>query len=59
MASIADLIIRISADLKQYEKSLTKMGADFERAGKKMTDTGKALTKGLTVPNPGRCCRGC
>lgn len=50
MASIADLIIRISADLKQYEKSLTKMGVDFERAGKKMTDTGKALTKGLTVP---------
>ena len=35
MASIADLIIRISADLKQYEKSLSKMSADFERSVKK------------------------
>jgi hypothetical protein len=50
MASIADLIIRISADLKQYEKSLSKMSADFERVGKKMTDTGKTLTKGVTLP---------
>ena len=50
MASIADLIIRISTDLKQYEKSLSKMSADFERVGKKMTDTGKTLTKGVTLP---------
>lgn len=50
MASIAELMIKISADLKEFEKNMGKMSNNLKNVSKEFTDTGKTLTKGLTVP---------
>lgn len=50
MATAADLIIRISGDLKDFEKKFGQLGRDLDQMGKKMTQTGKDLTKSVTLP---------
>lgn len=50
MATIANLLIKISADIKGALPSLDKLPEKLEAIGKTADSAGKALTRGLTLP---------
>ena len=47
---IRSLMVRVGADLTDFDKSLKAMSKELKTAGKEITATGKSLTKGLTAP---------
>jgi hypothetical protein len=49
MAS-SSLVVRISADINDFSKQLRAMTKDVTEAGKKISDVGKSMAVGLTLP---------
>lgn len=47
MASIADLVVRISADMKDFEKKIGGMGGQFQSMANKALPASKAVAAGL------------
>jgi phage-related protein len=47
---LRSLIVKIGADLSEFDKSMKKISKDLKKTGKSLSDGGAALTKGLTVP---------
>jgi TP901 family phage tail tape measure protein len=47
---LRSLMVKVGADLSQFDKGMKKMARDLKKTGQQLTNTGKALTKGLTVP---------
>lgn len=47
---IRNLLINVGVDLRQAQAGFAKMSKELKSAGKKITGTGEALTKGLTMP---------
>lgn len=50
MATIADLKVRIGADLKNFQKGMGNLQKGLDQAGRKMRSVGKTLSIGLTAP---------
>lgn len=50
MATIDELVVKISANLKDFEKKMAKTSATLKNVGKKMSDVGGKMTKSLTLP---------
>jgi hypothetical protein len=48
--SAGSLVVRISADINSFSRELNKMTKDVDKAAKKMTELGKGLTLGITLP---------
>jgi hypothetical protein len=46
----ASLVVRISADINDFAKNLNQMTRDVDRAAKRISDVGKAMTLGITLP---------
>ncbi|MEV2479261.1 phage tail tape measure protein [Paenibacillus larvae] len=44
------LIVKIGADIRNFDRDMKKLTKDTETIGSKFTGVGKALTAGLTVP---------
>ncbi|MCK9518045.1 MAG: phage tail tape measure protein [Dehalococcoidia bacterium] len=47
---IRSLVVRVGADLSEFDKSLKTMSKNLKSAGKEITAAGKSLTLGLTMP---------
>lgn len=47
---LRSLMVKVGADLTDFDKSLKKMAKELKSAGKEITATGKTLTKSLTLP---------
>jgi TP901 family phage tail tape measure protein len=47
---IASLVVRISANIAEFEKNISQAEKSFARTGKKLESIGSNLTKGLTLP---------
>ena len=50
MSEIADLIVRISADMSNFTAGMQQVGSNVTKAGKGITTAGKTLTMGVTAP---------
>lgn len=50
MAVVKNLLVRAGADFSELEKELQKASRTLKSAGKELTNIGKSLTVGLTVP---------
>ena len=48
--AVADLAVRVSADIKNFEDNLSKAEKTLTKTSKTLGDVGGKLTKGLTVP---------
>lgn len=50
MASLADISIRFSTNLKQFSSQMQNASRQMRAVGKQMQSTGRTLTAGLTLP---------
>lgn len=50
MGVVANLIIKVSASVTDFEKSMASLEKQLDRTGAKLKDIGGDLTKGLTLP---------
>jgi len=48
--AVASLLVRVGADIADFEKNMGGVAGGLESVGKSATQTGKTLTKGLTLP---------
>ena len=48
--NIADLAVRVTADMKQFEQGMKNMSQSLQDAGKRVSAAGTTMTKGLTLP---------
>lgn len=53
MATISELIIRLVADVGDFQEKMDSVAKRADQVGKKLTGTGKALTAGITLPLAG------
>jgi TP901 family phage tail tape measure protein len=51
--AIANLVVRISADIADFEKSFAGLGRTLQRQGRDLENIGSRLTQGLTLPLAG------
>lgn len=47
---LRSLIVRVGADLTDFDKNMKAMSKQLKTTGKELTSTGESLTKGLTLP---------
>ena len=47
---LRSLMVKVGADLTDFDKSLKTMSKNLKNTGKEISNTGAALTKGLTLP---------
>lgn len=50
MAGLADLVVKIGADLRDFNKGMDSVGQKLSGAGKSMQKTGAVLTAAVTAP---------
>lgn len=50
MAKVSNLMVRIGADISQFQSEFGKLQSGLRNVGKSMQSTGKKLTLGLTTP---------
>lgn len=50
MATLATLIVKLTGDISEYEKSMEQAGRTLQNAGSAMTSAGKTLSAGVTLP---------
>lgn len=48
--STGSLVVKISADINSFSRELNKMTKDVDKAAKKLTEIGKGMTLGITLP---------
>jgi len=48
--TLSKLFVRIGADASGFEKAMNKIQSKTATLGKKLTNTGAAMTKGITAP---------
>lgn len=49
-ALLRSLMVRVGADLTEFEKSMKKMSKQLKATGKELTSIGTTMTKGITLP---------
>ena len=47
---LRSLMVRVGADISDFDKSMKKLSKDLGKAGKELSTAGASLTKGLTLP---------
>ena len=47
---LRSLMVKVGADLTDFDKSLKKMSKELKKTGKELSSAGATLTKGLTLP---------
>lgn len=47
---LRSLMVKVGADLSQFEKGMKKMARDLKIAGRQMQNAGMKMTRGLTLP---------
>lgn len=50
MSTVSELLIRIGADPSQFERAIARTEKSLEKMGKKLTNVGENMSKGLTAP---------
>lgn len=50
MGVVANLVVRVSANISDYEKQIASMEKQFARTGGKLQSLGRDLTAGISVP---------
>lgn len=50
MATIANLVVRIGANIDNFNRNMSRLQASLVTIGNKINDIGKTMTAGLTVP---------
>lgn len=53
MATIASLVVRIGADISNFEQNMTQMQRSMRIVGDKLTSVGKTMTASVTAPLAG------
>lgn len=53
MSTVAELLVSIGANTKQFDKAIKRTEKSLKNMGKKLTDMGEKMTKGLTLPLAG------
>ena len=49
-STIRSLVVKVGADLSDFEKKMKKISKELKTAGKDMTELGQTMTKGVTMP---------
>jgi TP901 family phage tail tape measure protein len=50
MANLGELVVRLRADMSQFDGSMSSVGGMLSKVGNSMTSMGKTMTMGLTTP---------
>lgn len=50
MAAIANLVVRVAADVADFEKSFAGLERSLQRTGRNLESAGSRLTQGITLP---------
>src|SRR5690606_3805082 len=53
VATIANLVVRIGADISNFEQNMTQMQRSMRTVGDKLTSVGKTMTASVTAPLAG------
>ncbi len=48
--AVADLLVKIGADIKEFQTSMKEVGSSIESSGQKMRSLGMSLTASVTAP---------
>lgn len=48
--AVADLLVKIGADIQEFQKSMKEVGSSIESSGQKMRSLGMSLTASVTAP---------
>jgi len=48
--AVADLLVKIGADVQEFQKSMKEVGSSIESSGQKMRSLGMSLTASVTAP---------
>lgn len=50
MATVAEMVVKIGANIDNFDRNMTKLQSSMKSIGSKMTNAGKLMTAGVTVP---------
>lgn len=53
MGTVASLVVRVGANISDFEKQIGSLGKSFDRAGANLQSAGSKLTAGITLPLAG------